>query len=170
MMPFRRIFAILALLTGFVTTESLAHGNSDNALKKAETDKIDEVTVIGPQSLTTLRRELIAAEDNVYAIFNALNTDDDYDITCRKEARVGSQIQHRVCEAKIYRDKAAEAAEEFYDEGGPRGIALNNKKHSEILRQKMRALAAENPQFVDALRKRRALRQEYELRQEQESQ
>jgi len=170
MSSFRKNFAILVLLAGFVTTESLAQGNPDNTPEKVQTDKIDEVVVMSPRSLTTLRRELIAAEDDMYAIFNSLNTDDDYDIICKKEARVGSQFRYRVCKTKIQVDKASEAAKDFHDERGPQGINLNMQKHGDILREKMRALAAENPQFLDALRKRRALQQEYELRQEQESQ
>ncbi len=134
---------------------------------KNEPDMIDEVTVMGSRSLRSLRREMVYAEDNIYAIFNSLNHDDDYDIICKKETRIGSQIPYRVCKARLYREKVAEAAEDSVYEGAHFGVTLNEQRHNEILREKMRALAAENPQLVEALRKRLTIQKEYELEREQ---
>ncbi len=192
MIPIRKILTITVFLMGIMATGSLlfslaiAQENSSNPNgasqiteadstpptveidpPKNEPDMIDEVTVMGSRSLRSLRREMIETEDNIYAIFNSLNHDDDYDIICRKETRIGSQILYRVCKARLYREKVAEAAEDYVDGNAHYGVKLNEQKHYEILREKMRVLAAENPQLVEALRERLALQKQYELEREQ---
>jgi len=127
---------------------------------------IDEITVMGSQSLSSLRHDLVEAEDSVYAIFNSLNNDDDYDIICKNETRIGSQILYRVCKARLYREAVAEATEDYADGNAYHGVMLNAQQHNEILREKMRALAAENPQFVEALRKRLELQKAFESKHE----
>jgi len=123
---------------------------------------IDEITVMGVRELGQLRAELVRAEDDVYATYNELNDDDDYDIICKLQAPIGSQIKRRVCQARLYRD--ALAAETVDDDNNTLFIApkLNKKKHNQILREKMRKVASENPQLVVALRKRLALQQRFD--------
>jgi len=130
--------------------------------QSAELDAaIDEITVVGEQSLGVMRAKVTLAEDQVYALFNDLNEDDGYDIICKKETRIGSQIPKRVCLARMYRDALSQATED--EELGsltigkmPRGV-----KHQTILREKMRALAIEHPELLAALKKRHALEQEF---------
>ncbi|MDX2411323.1 MAG: hypothetical protein QNK34_05135 [Woeseiaceae bacterium] len=192
MTPIQKILTTTVFLMGIVTAGSwvfsiaIAQENSSNSndtskiveadstppgaeidQPKSEPDMIDEVTVMGSRSLRSLRREMVEAEDNIYAIFNSLNHDDGYDIICKKERRIGSQILYRVCKARLYREKVAEAAEDYLDQNEHYGVTLNAQQHNEILREKMRALAAENPQLVEALRKRLALQKDYELERDQ---
>ena len=152
---------ICALVVPLLWSSAIAQEDSAENPQKTEAEMIDEVTVMGPRSLALMRKEIIAAEDNVFAIFNELNSDDGYDIICEKETRIGSQIPHRVCKARLFRDRKSEAAEDFYEDSAAAPVRLNAKKHNEILREKMRALAMENPQLVDALRKRQALLEEF---------
>ncbi len=196
---FRQILTITVFLTGNVMTGSssfsaaIAQENSSNTngtskttetdstpptaridQPKGKSDMIDEITVMGSRSLSSLRRDLVEAEDNIYDIFNSLNDDDGYDIICKRETRIGSQIPYRVCKARMFREAAAKSAQEFSDaaQGLSGGAAfgtpvLNEQRHNEILRDKMRALAAKNPQLIEALRKRIALQKAYESEQEQ---
>jgi hypothetical protein len=125
-------------------------------------EAIDEITVMGARDLGALRAELVRAEDEVYDLYNDLNDDDDYDIICKKQARVGSQIKFRVCQTRLFREALSTATE---DEDGflsPEGQLVNEKKHNSILREKMRVVANENPELVVALRKRHALKQKLE--------
>ena len=59
-------------------------------------ETIDEITVMGARSLAMMRAEVIEAEDVIYDLFNELNDDDGYDIICKKETQLGSQIPKRV--------------------------------------------------------------------------
>ncbi|MDH3552841.1 MAG: hypothetical protein OER22_09530 [Gammaproteobacteria bacterium] len=53
---------------------------------------IDEITVVGARQLGAMRAKVELAEDQVFALFNDLNDDDGYDIICKKETRIGSQL------------------------------------------------------------------------------
>lgn len=115
---------------------------------------IDEVTVLGIRELADLRAEVIAAEDVVFDLFNDLNDDDRYDIICKKETRIGSQIPKRICQARLFRDAVAAQAEEVVEGEILPGVKVNAAKHNEILRKKMAALANEHPELLTALKER----------------
>ncbi len=145
----------------------VASAQTDNAEVDEVQDTIDEITVLGQRTIGTIRAEMVAAEQVVYDMFNELNDDDDYDIICKKETRIGSQIPHRICLSRRYRDKLAEATVEESD--GMQmtvGGMTSNKKHQKIMMEKMRALATAHPELLDALRERYRL--ESELKAERE--
>lgn len=124
---------------------------------------IDEITAVGARTLGSMRTEVVIAENEVYALFNDLNDDDGYDIICKKETRIGSQIPHRVCLARMYREAVAEATVD-QDSGGfmPAGRMAGSSKHQKILREKMLALAIEYPELSAALKKRHALAKKFQ--------
>jgi len=152
----RNLIFVAILMPGFAAAQS-------SAADEAETlEAIDEITVLGARSLGSMRAEVVRAEDVAFALFNELNDDDAYDIVCKKETRIGSQIPKRVCLARMYRDAVAEAAE---DEPG---ILMTVKvtgsaKHQEILREKMRVLANNHPELRQALQQRLDLAKRFEL-------
>ncbi len=150
----------LAWMMCMLSIASLA--KSDDAPPDETNTTIDEITVMGVRELGQLRAELVRAEDDVYATYNELNDDDDYDIICKLQAPIGSQIKRRVCQARLYRDALAAEVED--EDGSILFITpkLNAKKHNQILREKMRKVASENPQLVVALRKRLALQQRFD--------
>ena len=130
---------------------------------------IDEVVVVGEKTAPQLRREIEAVETRIYGLFNDLNDEDEYDIICRREARVGSQIPRTDCKARIYWDALAESAQETmthrdehsrFELQSPRVLA-NRKQHAAVLRQKMLELAKEDPELLQALIKRHQLNKEY---------
>lgn len=122
---------------------------------------IDEVTVFGAQRLGAMRAKVTLAEDQVYALFNDLNEDDGYDIICKRETRIGSQIPRRVCLARMYREALAEETADEDLGFVPAGTMTRSSKHQKILQEKMRALAKEHPELLEALRNRHALDQEF---------
>lgn len=122
--------------------------------------EIEEVIVYGEKSLLSLKREVMKAEENAYAVFNSLNTDHQYDIRCYKKAPTGSHIKRRVCFPNYMHDLEEEAASIW----GPRqkmnrlvegmiGVdTVKMKQKRKNLRDIMDALAIENPQLANALR------------------
>ena len=141
-------------------------------------ETIDEITVFSGRTLGQMRSEIARAEDEAYAIFNDLNTDDRYDIVCKKEARIGSQIVRRVCLSRMYRDALSDATEDAAEDAedaedaangasvgvGTVGANISSRKHQQILREKMRSLASENQELLAALKKRHKLVKEFEER------
>jgi hypothetical protein len=55
----------------------------------------DEVIVRGKRTLLDLRTELQAARERVWGVFNAINSNNDFDISCMDAARTGSRIPQR---------------------------------------------------------------------------
>ena len=67
---------------------------------------LDEIVVQGQRvQLQEMRKELVRLEDRFYARYDDLNTNDDFDIHCFKEARTGTRIIKRTCRA-VYEDNA----------------------------------------------------------------
>lgn len=157
--------SLLALLLSSATArqaESERADNGQDAAVEPDAEIIDEVTVLGVRELAHLRAEVIRAEDVVYDLYNDLNEDDKYDIVCKKETRIGSQIPRRICQARLFRDAVADATEDI--EGGEdlTGAMVNSAKHNAILREKMAALASEHPELLVALKKRLELSKKFE--------
>ena len=154
-----------ALLTPLLLAAALVPARvfaQENAQAAAEVDAtIDEITVVGARTLGAMRAKVTMAEDQVYALYNDLNEDDGYDIICKRETRIGSQIPKRVCLARMYREALAE---ETVDEDSgfiTAGRVTRSSRHQRILQEKMRTLAREHPELLQALKKRHALDQEF---------
>ena len=139
-------------------TEQLPQDNSDPI--------IDEITVYGEKTTPALRDELIAAEDDAFTLFNRLNADNGYDIICKRETRIGSQIPKRVCLTRMARNALAAQREDEGEgvmDGGDfigaavfRGGSGRSAKQRRALLEKMRDLANKNPELLEALKKRLA--------------
>lgn len=74
--------------------------------------QLDEVYVVG-KKLREMEREVVKAEDRFYQRFNALNTNDDFDIHCRMDKATGTLIPQRQCSIKFLEDAGAIDAREF---------------------------------------------------------
>jgi len=74
---------------------------------------IEEITVIGQQSLFRLRRRIVEKEEEIFAFFNANNNSDRMDIICDKRAQTGTHISRRVCEPRFFKDLRSDMARGF---------------------------------------------------------
>jgi hypothetical protein len=75
---------------------------SESVLAEESSEAIEEVIVIGSKSLVKLKHEMYRAEDALYDLYNSLNTDDELDIRCYKEAPTESKIKRRICRTNFY--------------------------------------------------------------------
>lgn len=130
---------------------------------------IEEVIVSAHAKKGTLRREMFVAQELVYDTFNELNSDDDYDMVCKKEARIGSQIKYKVCKPKIvwsaefdrWTDGTLEDRMVF-------AVSHQGKRETRKFVQRQQEIMAEvantNPALMQLLKVRLALRKAYESR------
>ena len=117
----------------------------------------DEIIVEG-RGLGALRSEIIRAEELVFARFNDINSDDEFDIDCRMEIPLGSRIPRRVCRANYWRDVEVDIADEAlrwmqgsaYSGPGQTARGLQPYK-GKLLHDEIRQLAAQDEQFRAAL-------------------
>jgi hypothetical protein len=111
----------------------------------------DEITVIGRQSLRSLWQEVERAQDDIYTLFNALNEEDRYDITCKREQLLGTLIRQRLCMPNHVRQGYSRSASLSVLDGiayDPRPAMANDNR---ILAEKMAALIDANPQLRQAV-------------------
>lgn len=74
-------------------------------------DADEEIVVIG-KSPTEIRAQMQIAEQAVYDRFNDINSNDEFDIHCHREALTGSNVLRRVCQANFWRNAEAHAGAE----------------------------------------------------------
>ncbi|MEY4641280.1 MAG: hypothetical protein RLZZ227_1274 [Pseudomonadota bacterium] len=77
----------------------------------ADGQPIEEITVTGQRSMFELRLQVQDAEDAMFALFNEINTDDQYDVICTVETRVFSHVKERVCLPVYARDAQLDEAQ-----------------------------------------------------------
>jgi hypothetical protein len=106
-------------------------------------ESIDEVIVPG-RTPENLRVEIERLEVAVYERFNALNSNDEFDIHCLEQMPTGSNIPVRTCVPNFVIRAESRAARQMLNDG--RGGAGNNNNPSEHrmrMEQKSRELTAE---------------------------
>jgi hypothetical protein len=113
----------------------------------------------------TLRAEAQQLERHMYELFNALNSDDDLDVTCGDTKVTGSTIPVWTCEAAFMRDGQANAMSARFDNPGAamantqggfipqsrRQTAFNARQKTRQLNDEMRALARQNAELAAAM-------------------
>jgi hypothetical protein len=104
---------------------------------------VDEVIVPG-QRPANLRAEIERLEVAVYDRFNALNSDDQFDIRCLEQAPTGSNIPLRTCAPNFVIEAESSSASKMLSDG--RSGAGNNHspaEHAMLMEQKSRKLTEE---------------------------
>jgi hypothetical protein len=134
----------------FFLLATLATAQPARAESAGATEPPEEITVTG-KSLAAARHELHRAQEQVFDIFNALNSDDEYDIHCGSRSATVSRIRVRVCEANFVSDATSAEALAFMMRRGavPAWAVILRKKR--LLHKEMVRMAEEHPEFLAAL-------------------
>lgn len=128
--------------------------NVDSKAPPADVD--DQIIVIG-KSPAEIRAQILKAEEAVYDRFNEINSNDEFDIHCRKETPTGSHIPRRVCQTNFWRDAQAEAGKATVEAmrgefGPPASVFLGEAMNKgQVMTAEMRRLAVEDQEFQKAL-------------------
>jgi hypothetical protein len=104
---------------------------------------VEEVIVPGrvPENL---RVEIERLETSVYERFNALNSNDEFDIHCLLRAPTGSNIPLRTCAPNfVIRAESTAAKKMLHDGRGGAGNNNNPAEQSMLMQEKSRELTAE---------------------------
>ena len=103
----------------------------------------EEITVYGRNSLVNLRRALDTAEDNFFAVFNSLNSDDEYDVDCGRVFSLEAHRRLRICKAKFLMRYESE-----FGKGWNPNLAVLRKKEK-LLVDEMRTQVSEHPELLE---------------------
>ena len=145
---------------------------------------IEEIQVTGERTLLTMRNEIIREEENLYRIFNELNSHDRFDIKCKTERRISTAILARNCYPRFFTDlrraensfALSEFRQAFSDDGVDpalfnmgMGKIKNDRAIRELaagdyqaLSEEMLRIATENPDYLNILMKVADLKANYE--------
>jgi hypothetical protein len=104
--------ATLIVLSIAVSGGGVAVGQRAPADRDGAKVTPDEVIVRGRQ-VGELRVEVQRAREHAYAIFNDINSDNDFDVHCRDETRYFSHSKRRVCRAQFESRISSQAATEY---------------------------------------------------------
>jgi hypothetical protein len=129
-----RIVAAVLFSIAVPSGDSLAQSelSTREAAGAAPEQPAPEEVVVRGRRLTVLRFEVELAQERAYAIFNEINSDDDFDVYCREERRYHSRATRRTCRAQFESRISAQAATEYMHalswscEAGPDG-AVNTQ-------------------------------------------
>ena len=116
---------------------------AQEAQSSAQDAEVEEVIVPGRQP-ENVRVEIERLEAAVYERFNALNSDDDFDIHCFKQAPTGSNIPVRTCAPNFVTRAESGAAKKLLADGrGGAGNNNNPSEHAMRMQEKSRELTEE---------------------------
>lgn len=155
--------------------EAVLEADAEPSQSTASNQPIEEITVMGERSLLSMRTQIVQEENNLYRLFNDLNSVDKFDIFCRSERSTSSYIPRRTCSpvffSQLIRDSSRNAMTQiryaFTDEGIDPALWQNGfdylETESELraqaaadfdaLNQEIFRIAMENPDYLAVLLK-----------------
>lgn len=161
-------------LSLWISVVSAAETPVPETSRESRSDPIEEIEVTGRATRLQLRAEIEHAEIQMFGLFNQLNEEREFDVTCQPVMVTGSRIAERECVPIYMKRVRLNAAQKFLftdltpppqdsiqtgsgvsiDRGGlPETEAQlwfqNNPKHMEF-NAKFRELAAQHPELAAA--------------------
>lgn len=103
------VFLSAALLCAIPARAQPGVPANENDAKGAARDAPEEIIVRG-QRLSDFRIAVEAARVRVYGLFNDLNSDDAFDVSCRDEDSTGTRMRQTVCRPRFKDDISSAAA------------------------------------------------------------
>jgi hypothetical protein len=127
---------------------------------------IEEITVVGQQSLSRLRLRITETENEIFGFFNANNSSRRMDIIWTKRRPTGTYMMKRECEPRFLRDLRVEKTR---DARQGIGVGLTQRdlvgllaQDFEKLQNEMLSLMLTNKEFAEALADLADLSENYE--------
>jgi len=141
-------------------------------------DLPEEVMVTGDRELYILRTQMLDAEKRAYEVFNKFNDEKRFNISCSTSQPTGTRFKRQSCSpefqiqattihARGYYDTLRDHLDLFSTEGNtiPNNIMDVGSRialQQGAYQQKLRQVAEENPEFLNALIEYSQLRERYE--------
>lgn len=149
----------------------------------------EEVVITGQRNLYQLRLQMIDAEKRAYDLFNAFNDEKRFEIGCSTYQPINTRLESQICIPEFERKARATHAQDAFknvqdmlDQYG-RGVSTPVENYppnhvsaeaviagqQKAYRAKMRQVAQEHPEFLEALKQYSDLKNQYEQGDSQEN-
>lgn len=137
----------------------------------------EEMVIRGGSSVQRIRARMLAAERQLYDLFNQLNDEDRFNVSCSSHQPTGTRFREQVCLPRFVRDATSahgrhywETYRAFLDPYTPaEGVYYTHEpmqttiaSQQEAFQDKMREVARNNPEFVEALAQHSRFVEQYE--------
>ncbi len=126
---------------------------------------IEEIVVREPRPIFRIRAEIRRTDEEMFAVFNSLNDDSDYDVRCKWETTHISRLKRHVCKPSYKRQIDTNNWHNMGDQIilGPtvRITPGELRRRDRIFRGKMLSMAEENPDLAELVFKRARLEIEH---------
>jgi len=108
---------LLCMASGFCvllgTVPAAAQSGAADAGADRPARESDEEVVVRGRRLGDFRAELDLARVRVYDVFNEINSDDAFDVSCAYEDSTGSRMRQHVCRPRYETDISTDAASQW---------------------------------------------------------
>lgn len=123
----------------------------------------EEIVVVGERRNFQLRLEMWDAEAKAYGIFNQYNDDQRFDISCRQHQPTGTRISRQVCTPAFQLEASKNHAQDYIN-GTSQFVPMHMAIASQLkeYREKMKQIAEEHPEFLEAVIRYSEVRERYE--------
>ena len=147
-----RLACCFMLLTNSIVLPFNAVARDNEIAAEKSTAEPEEITVTGKRPLFQLRQELWRAEKAAYDVFNQFNDEARFKIHCNLHEPTGTRIRTQVCTPEFQLRATREHAQNyFYSFGQFAPMEVQIASQMEAYRRKMREVAEENPEFLEAI-------------------
>ena len=102
-----------------------------NALAQGDTQKLETIDVTGEKSTPQLERAFNKQRFAFIELYNTLNTDPQYDVICKWQKTIGSQIARKTCEPRYIKSYRARTIQTW---STGTGIDFNRLPNDDTLR------------------------------------
>jgi len=132
-----------------------------------ESSAAEEDTSWQKKSARQLQKEYREAEEAFYGRFNEVNSTNDFDVSCKTRAPLGSRKRERTCQAKFLWDYEEESAERITRGGGDAAGSMRTstarlQARQEELRSEMSTAIQNHPEVSEAFARLAAAKRHYE--------
>ena len=143
-------FASMFALT-LADSPAVGQENDPAPTESSQTDGIEEIIVYGEKNMTHLRTEFELAQTNLFVLFNMINSNDEFDVECEYERRLGSHRRHYVCTPKFATRQPAHVGSGFLvrkkQTGEVQSVTHRNIQLDKKLWDEMKLLLEENAEL-----------------------
>jgi hypothetical protein len=145
----------------------------------------EEVVITAEPSLMKLRLQVMEAENDAYDLFNKFNDEERFRISCNMHQPTGTRIERQICQPEFGREATRAHGQDYFENAREllnymancradcrppsytppvmsRDVASAIASQQDDYRKKIKQVAEENPEFLEAIIQYSNLKEQYE--------